>query len=1335
VKFIKKNYLFLILYLTFILFVYHFSFLVNIESINSEELYLFELNLETSNNYARPPFIIGTSPLRSIDPQNSWSSNELDVIGQVCEGLFAYNLSKPSFSIIPNLAAADGIWSPDYLNYTVTIKSNINFHDGTPLNASAVKWCFDRLEYLGGIESAVAYGLYQYYDLSLDQFFPIINRTEVINNLTIRFILNQQYPPFQTLLSFPASFVVSPTSTPFYESINITTGDLVGTGPFVFDGIENATFVHLHTFDDYRNGRANIDTIIYHVFQNDAHRNNALLNGTIHFLDSPLPSKLEDFEADVNLNILRMPSMSAQYLFMNNKQINMTLRKAISYAINYTYIIEQIHNNEVHRLKSPLPESMYLANYSLDVPTYNITKAREIMQNMGFGKGWDTNFPGSHENLWQSATFASYNFTYNNGNTIREALCTLLQNNLNDIGIDIIRANMSIEEYLNRVYNSNGKDRNMLQLLQIGWAADLNDPANFINTIFTNRTPVFNVEQYNGYESAIETGRNPFDLNDNVQLLMDAASIESNPNIRKSYYDRIQQLLVEEDTPCAYLYCPNLIDIYHIDLSGYIQTMYFSNPYYLCTWNRFYSDCDINHPSDITYEYSTIGHQISWTLADLYYENQSYAIYKDGFELTNKTWTSGDEITINIDGLTINTYNYTIVAIDGYGGKIQDQVDISVLNYASTCSSPPSDFSYTVGSENNEISWIIYDLSVSNPTYTIYRDGDLIQPSTTWTSGVAITINVDGLSTGTYDYSITAIDGLGESYQDTVTITVTLSPPPTFPPELIIVIGLIIGIIGIISIISYVRIKKKKTLKPKRIEEPKRKQKVKAKELIKMEEKASAAARAFEKSVKQVNNLNEEAITAKEAGEFEKAIKLYERTIDPLNHAKKQAYVFNPNLVPMIDDQIENVDLNIHNLEVEIIFSKGNTSISKSNEFIKEQKYNDAIELLRDSLNQFQKAKDLALNYNLLEKVKMIEAKESEINQTIDKYKKQLYSLLLPMETEKTELVEKEMLATEGIEKQIPIPKFRLEDIKILRGGDWSVEANLSIFNYKVKITNQSEFIISNIQVIITSIPPGLELKSNKVYTISDLSQGSYISPTFKFAATQSCVGNKLESLISFKDYKGNIRTIIIDPFEISYVCNLLVPKIISNQQYEQKTAFMQERKFEMECDMNPLELERTLVPILKNSNFYLLEKTPEPHDSKYRNIRGFAEGKYDKDNVGLFIAMQKIAEQNTKLIIKTMSDREEKLIDLLKDINNKCIELKSINELILEYSKEIENAISQIENLEEYLISHLGSDWERIRHIWDKYKNGEIDRKELIWEGAKLIGKKFLSIFIQTRI
>ena len=83
----------------------------------------------------------------NLDPQNSLKPNSYNVINQVCEGLFTNNLSDLDFSIIPNLAASKGSWIVNLTDtwYTVSLRPNISFHDGTNFNATAVKFTFDRV--------------------------------------------------------------------------------------------------------------------------------------------------------------------------------------------------------------------------------------------------------------------------------------------------------------------------------------------------------------------------------------------------------------------------------------------------------------------------------------------------------------------------------------------------------------------------------------------------------------------------------------------------------------------------------------------------------------------------------------------------------------------------------------------------------------------------------------------------------------------------------------------------------------------------------------------------------------------------------------------------------------------------------------------------------------------------------------------------------------------------------------------------------------------------------------------------------------------------------------
>ena len=67
----------------------------------------------------------------------------------------------------------------------------------------------------------------------------------------------------------------------------------------------------------------------------------------------------------------------------------------------------------------------------------------------------------------------------------------------------------------------------------------------------------------------MEAGRDQFDPWDNVQLLMEAALFETDQGMRKQYYDRIQQLLVEEDMPMVYGFQPRIYDAYRSSIIGF----------------------------------------------------------------------------------------------------------------------------------------------------------------------------------------------------------------------------------------------------------------------------------------------------------------------------------------------------------------------------------------------------------------------------------------------------------------------------------------------------------------------------------------------------------------------------------------------------------------------------------------------------------------------------------------------------------------------------------------------------------------------------------------------
>lgn len=302
--------------------------------------------------------------------------------------------------------------------------------------------------------------------------------------------------------------------------------------------------------------------------------------------------------------------------------------------------------------------------------------------------------------------------------------------------------------------------------------------------------------------------------------------------------------------------------------------------------------------------------------------------------------------------------------------------------------------------------------------------------------------------------------------------------------------------------------------------------------------------------------------------------------------------------------------------------------------------------------------------------------------------------------------------------------------IKVLRGGDWEIEGTQSIFDYKVKIQNNSPLVITNVQILLRNIPSGLKLESDKIFEFSNLMPDSSVSPEFRFAATGSCVGNRIDSMVSYTDPLGNLQTIPVQYLEIKYVCNLLKPKQVSKSEFEQKTKSMEERSFTIDSNLPALDLERIIEKIITECNFSLLQKIQNIQLSGMRKIEAFAQGLYDKQDVGLSVALKQV-ESGTRMLVKVMSDREEKLIDLMRDLKLRMDDIKSDTELIKEYTSQIEVILDSFDDMEEYLKDHLASDWERIKTAWQEYKEGKIGKKELIIKGVKGIGKKFINVII----
>ena len=520
-----------------------------------------------------------------LDPLYAWDSASIDVIDQVTEGLFTYDLGDPDIPIIPSLALS-GSWNAEADEYTCILREGVTFHDGTPFNADAVVWNWDRMEWAlntTGTNTDVKTQFAELYELP--------DGTDIVANVvknsaySVTFELASPFLPFQGLLCYSGSHIISPTAHAGDAEayLSTATDDLIGTGPFTYDTYEAGVEVVLSKYDNYWGGAAQIDILVMSVITDANARNAALLSGDVDYLSDPLDAILGVFNYTPGIDIYFIgQSNVAQFLGMNNKVFNITWRKAISYAWDYEYMVDVLRLGNAVHAKSPIPEGIMYSNWTFDAAFTNVSYARELMQSMGFGASWNTTVGSSDETAWNTAQFGTFNYTYNIGNSFREDVLVLLQNNLGKIGIVVEDAGMTWPEFTARFGGVKGHNQDELELFWIGWGADYNDPMNFINPLFTNRSTASNGAQYNGYLAAEEQGRNPLLLNDNVQLLMEAAMAETDPVQREAYYDRIQELLVEEDMPWVWGYASKAYVAYDSNLKGLVPNTMGNEWFYEC---------------------------------------------------------------------------------------------------------------------------------------------------------------------------------------------------------------------------------------------------------------------------------------------------------------------------------------------------------------------------------------------------------------------------------------------------------------------------------------------------------------------------------------------------------------------------------------------------------------------------------------------------------------------------------------------------------------------------------------------------------------------------------
>lgn len=228
--------------------------------------------------------------------------------------------------------------SPDSKVWTLHLRQGVQFQDGEPFNAEAVKANFDRWKVMG-------YKSSPFYGTSLERMYPGLLSWEVVDPYTVKLTFANSMPTLPYLMASWNSAMFSP------RCLDMKTGDFKGiaqgTGPFRVVEVKKNQYVVLERFDQYWGKKAKAKRIRVKVIPSPETRFSALkaeeIMGVVD-LGALTPALATELVKDDRFALFSNKMTITHYITMRGGDSVLAderLKKAISLAIDRDAIVKQ----------------------------------------------------------------------------------------------------------------------------------------------------------------------------------------------------------------------------------------------------------------------------------------------------------------------------------------------------------------------------------------------------------------------------------------------------------------------------------------------------------------------------------------------------------------------------------------------------------------------------------------------------------------------------------------------------------------------------------------------------------------------------------------------------------------------------------------------------------------------------------------------------------------------------------------------------------------------------------------------------------------------------------
>ncbi|MBL8127483.1 MAG: ABC transporter substrate-binding protein, partial [Chloroflexia bacterium] len=390
-----------------------------------------------------------------IDPHYSYSTLSSVVALGVYEPLI--RLKGDTSDEFEGMMAESWEVSDDQSTYTFKLYPDMQFQDGTPANAQAVKDSYTRWIEMGGSPVGI-----------ITRFVESPDMMEVVDELTIRFNLGTPQPLFlAAMASSYGPMVISPTAL----AENATEEDpyahewakefAIGSGAYILESNSINEGIVFKKFDNYHRGWEgnHFDTIIMRVVPEDGARRQLLERGEADAAAYNLTFDAVDaLRSNPEVQVVEYPSTAVSWTVMNAPRLlTPEVRQGFSYAFPYDDVVNAVYKGLMKR-SGPITDNV--KGYDPDVFIYetDLEKAKDLIISGGFKEG-DT-----------------FEYMFDSTSASEQTIAELFQANVAQMGFNLELTAVDIAT-LNSVAFGDAPPEDRPHFIgSWGWWPDYNDP-------------------------------------------------------------------------------------------------------------------------------------------------------------------------------------------------------------------------------------------------------------------------------------------------------------------------------------------------------------------------------------------------------------------------------------------------------------------------------------------------------------------------------------------------------------------------------------------------------------------------------------------------------------------------------------------------------------------------------------------------------------------------------------------------------------------------------------------------------------------------------------------